>query len=215
MLGALLHQRGFLVLHAAAVALEDGVVAILGDPGMGKSTLAGAFVQAGYTFTCVDIVAIAVLAGRPVVQPGAACLRLCPDAAQVLGAESLAPLKVGPDEKIRLPLAAAIAGALRRLYVLADGEYVGIEPLPPRDAFMTLVRFTYALRWIAGTGTAGRQAQQCAALVSAVPVSRLIRPRVHASLQTAVQAVVDDTVVWPATAAFRGQHVNRRLLQVK
>ncbi len=57
-LGAILHQRGVLPLHASAVS--DGAQAILfaGHSGHGKSTLAAAFLEHGYRLMADDVTAV-------------------------------------------------------------------------------------------------------------------------------------------------------------
>lgn len=62
-LGGLLHQRGVLALHAATVMWRGRAVAICGETGMGKSTMAAALCQAGARFIGDDIAAIRLGAG--------------------------------------------------------------------------------------------------------------------------------------------------------
>ena len=57
-LAVMLHQRGLLVLHASAVALDDGAVVFLGGPGWGKSTMAAAMYARDYGVVADDVVAV-------------------------------------------------------------------------------------------------------------------------------------------------------------
>ncbi|NBV24387.1 MAG: hypothetical protein EBS05_21015 [Proteobacteria bacterium] len=57
-LGALLHQRGHLVLHANAVQVGDGAVLFAGVSGAGKSTTAAVFHQKGYRVIADDVTAV-------------------------------------------------------------------------------------------------------------------------------------------------------------
>jgi len=70
----LLH-RGDLTLHAAAVEVDGHGVLLVASGGAGKSTLAAAFVQAGYRLLSEDVTCVRV-AGAPCVIPGPAMLRL-------------------------------------------------------------------------------------------------------------------------------------------
>ena len=54
-LGALLHQRGVLALHASAIETDQGAVLFMGDSGMGKSTTLQAFIKRGYKMLADDI----------------------------------------------------------------------------------------------------------------------------------------------------------------
>jgi hypothetical protein len=56
--GALLHQRGLLVLHASAIQTDNGAVLFTGTSGVGKSTLLNLFLQRGYTMLSDDISAV-------------------------------------------------------------------------------------------------------------------------------------------------------------
>ena len=85
-LALLLHQRGFLVLHASAVSLDGGVVAFLGHSGHGKSTTAATLHARGAAIVADDVVAVDLGApGGPAALPGFPLLKLWPDAVTALG----------------------------------------------------------------------------------------------------------------------------------
>ena len=57
-MGALLHQRGFLPLHAGAVLTDQGAVILAGPSGIGKSTLNAAFQHQGFPILADDVCAV-------------------------------------------------------------------------------------------------------------------------------------------------------------
>src|SRR5207237_1442435 len=59
-LALLLSQRGLLVLHASAVAVEGRAIAFLGESGQGKSTTAAAFLAHGHTVVADDVLAVRI-----------------------------------------------------------------------------------------------------------------------------------------------------------
>jgi hypothetical protein len=194
-LAVLLSQRGLLVLHASAVAVDGRAVGFLGESGQGKSTTAAAFHRRGHAVVADDVVAVRLEEGCPIVYPGYPQLKLWPEAAAALGetVEGLAPLrpelpKRGHDVRHRfvgkrLPLAA--------LYVLGEGPALQIDPLKPSEAVIELVRHTYAARFLQSLG-APAHLQQCAGLAHRVRARRLLRPRSLDQLTGLVQRVKAD-----------------------
>lgn len=68
-IGILLYQRGFFLLHGSAVQVGNEAAIFLGIPGAGKSTTAAAFGKAGHTVLTDDLVAIQLLDTKPFVVP--------------------------------------------------------------------------------------------------------------------------------------------------
>jgi hypothetical protein len=83
--GALLFQRGYLVLHGNAISFGDKCMICLGHSGAGKSTLAAGFLQRGYDILADDVVPIDV---DGCVLPGIPSIKLWQDAANKLGIET-------------------------------------------------------------------------------------------------------------------------------
>jgi hypothetical protein len=86
-LGGCLFQRGWLVLHASAVQVGDAVVAMTGPSGVGKSTLAAAFVARGYSLVTDDVLPVWADEDGCCVEPAHPGLKLCQSSLTALGLE--------------------------------------------------------------------------------------------------------------------------------
>ena len=85
-LGFILRQRGHLALHASAVQIGGGALAIVGPHGAGKSTTAAALVTRGFPLIADDVMHVRRTTPGWVAEPYAPGLRLWPDAVgMVLG----------------------------------------------------------------------------------------------------------------------------------
>ena len=194
-LGALLQQRGLLVLHASSVAIADGAVAFLGGKGWGKSSVAGALYSRGYGIAADDVTAVHVGKGWAMVLPAFPQLKLWPDTATSLGsvAEELPQLYSGAVKlaqrvdrgfaQIPLPLIC--------IYVLARGKAKKIVPLAPGKAFLELVRHSYWAELLQASG-ASAHFLQCAKVSKNTPVRHLTIPRSLAQLPDVARLVEDD-----------------------
>jgi len=72
--------QGLEVVHASAVAVRGGVVAIVAPSGSGKSTLAAALVRRGAQFVADDVLALERAAGGIIAHPGVGITNASTDA---------------------------------------------------------------------------------------------------------------------------------------
>lgn len=201
-LGVLLQQRGLLVLHGSAVAVNGSAVAFIGNKGFGKSTTAAALCSRGHAFVADDIVALEIRdAEGPRVLPGFPQLKLWPEAVASLGddPEALPPIRPEIEKRARhvttrfsqspIPLCC--------IYVLSGGATLEIDPTQAQATFVELVRHLYVSRF----GSSFLQAIgasslffQCAALAKRIPLRYLKRPYDLSALSEVAQLVEHDLV---------------------
>lgn len=180
---AILYQRGALLLHASAVVHQGRAHVFCAPSGTGKSTLAGALVDAGATFLADDVCAIEQRGHHPVVRADGRCLRLYPDSIDQVG------LRAGVGARVRKRLdkfhvaieqPAADTAPLGAIFMLGNsnaGSPPGITRLPPLAAAQALLRETYRRRLALAYSSQSGLAMGVATLLSRVPVFHLRRPR--------------------------------------
>jgi hypothetical protein len=143
--GILLHQRGALVLHGAAVAKGDRAIAICGASGSGKSTLDAALCCEDCSFAADDICVIALdERRRPVVMPDGRQLKLWKESIDKLrlAARQGDAVRQGFEKYFIESLdTSAAPPRLSAIYVLRDARpplTEGIERLSLPDAIRAL-----------------------------------------------------------------------------
>ncbi len=181
-MGALLHQRGQLPLHASAVLVRGGCVAFMGHSGGGKSTLAAALGLRGYQCLCDDICAVTVLNGVPVTWPGIRRHKLWSDAAEALGMSTKSVPRAHPEgERYRFPERSALPNQpvqLKRIYVLEEArtQLAGISRLPGWEAMKQLIGHTYRPRYVEALAGEPAYFEAYTAIAAAVPLFLWSRP---------------------------------------
>jgi hypothetical protein len=190
-LGLLLHQRGLLILHASAVAVNGGAVAFLGTSGQGKSTTAAALHARGHAMLADDMVAISMQCHIPLIAPGFPRLKIWPEVATVLDLDTADLHEFNPEDERRdwrsIPAHPPAPLPLRRIYVLeaaGEGENPSIERLGVQDAFAMLIQFSYAVGLLGASAATPAHFRQCVALAAGVPIYTLRRARTLAELPT-------------------------------
>lgn len=196
-LAVLLHQRGHLVLHASAAAIDGETVIFLGNKGRGKSTMAAALYGRGHYLIADDVVSITVDNGRPMVIPGFPQFKLYPEAvAASLGDDHrfLPELADGYEKRGRrvTDRFARQPVPLKSIYVLGLGPESTLKLLDPQAALLTLIANSYMARFgkqLLHGPEASTHLRQCTALLAQIPIYRLERPDSLALLPSVAQLV--------------------------
>jgi hypothetical protein len=194
-LAVLLHQRGFLVLHASCVVM-DGAVAFLGDSEWGKSTTAAALYRSGRPLVADDVLAVDLRSGSPVVRRAFPQLKLWPESVEALGIEPQELRTIHPDLEKRAFRAQVGFGdddlPLARLYVLSDGPEVRVEALDEQEVFVELIRHSFAASLLRETATETAHFRQCTSLARAGLVRRLVLGGSIERIPEVIRALEDD-----------------------
>jgi hypothetical protein len=197
--GVLLHQRGLLALHGSAIVVDDSAVAFLGNSGSGKSTIAASIIADEYAMITDDLVVVDASSGMPMIQPAIPQIKLCHDAAKMLGYDVSSLPTVGRETNSKRIINFASRfctnpSPLRRIYVLVDSDYINIKQLDQQDSVIELIRNSYCLHSLNAKVNLSSHFSQCAAVVKSVPVYRLMRPIASKSLPQLVQMVKNDII---------------------
>ncbi len=175
-LAILLRQRGFLTLHASAVAIDGAAAVFIGASGSGKSTIAAALHERGHAVIADDVVAVELSGTGLRVPPGIPQLKLWPDAATAIGKEPGGLPRLSPKlDKRAHPIQKGFASEpvpLRWVYVVDRIGAHTILSLAPSLALIELVRHSYGARTLRGVRPA-EHFRQCAQVAARVPVARL------------------------------------------
>ncbi|MGH8900630.1 MAG: hypothetical protein ACRDYA_02875 [Egibacteraceae bacterium] len=151
-LAFVLSLGGDCVLHASAVEVDGAAIAIVGQSGMGKSTLAALLCAAGASLLTDDVLRVDV-GGAPSCAQGATELRLRPQAESLVGlfngqartartADGRLALRLRSAPAEEVPLAAIVIPYPCRTSVSLD-----MVEVTPADAVCRLVRFPRVLGW--------------------------------------------------------------------
>jgi hypothetical protein len=188
-------------LHATAVAIDGKAALFLGDCGLGKSTLAAAFLQAGYPLLTDDLLALHKPHAELLAYPGSPRIKLFPRMARRFLGEAVSGVPMNPyTHKMIVPLkewqACTDALPVGAVYALAPasevcGADVIVSPMSQREAFLTLLAGTFN-RTILESTRLRRQFEATQALANTLPVKRLSYPRSLDSLPAVLEFVVSD-----------------------
>jgi hypothetical protein len=181
--GALLHQRGLLVMHASTIQTARGAVLFVGPSGHGKSTLLAGLVQRGYAMLSDDVTAISLESpSSPVAYSAFPRLRLCSDAAVRLKypVERLQRVRTWDADKYHVPVTCFCPKplpvcAVYTLRVHATPDIL-LEPVSSVQRFAIVATNTYRYRFLEGLGQRQIHFKAATRLAKAVHVGSIIRP---------------------------------------
>ena len=211
-LGALLHQRGLLVLHASSVAIAGLAVVFPGFSGAGKSTMAAALNRRGHPLVADDVVAVRAEADNWLVLPAFPQVKLYPEAAESLG-HDIRTLTALHPELTKLGHRAVVGFSpcplrLGAIYMLDAATFAAPRTMrmAAGEAVIELVRQSYATSLfraqpeapvpptIDSTQSLSAQFLRCANLLRLVPVYKVTRGSSLAALNEVAREIERRTI---------------------
>lgn len=197
-MGALLHQRGLLPLHANAVEIDHRAVAFVGESGAGKSTLASWFHDRGYRVLSDDVCVVhGAERGLPKIYPAIMRVRMRRDA---LLASGRTPLEYDPSYSgdpefdkfdVPLPLDESSAVPLSAVVLLKFGEVPSTQRLEGVQAASVLFEHTYRGMMLNQIGNARTHWEAVTQLLPKLSVFRWVRPRDHGAIESGTASLLD------------------------
>ncbi|MFT7553463.1 MAG: hypothetical protein ACI9BV_003798 [Rhodothermales bacterium] len=181
-MGAVVHQRGLLPLHASSVEMFGRAVLIAGASRSGKSTLAMALNKKGFPIISEDLTVLrATPAGTVLAFPGTLRFKLTPRSVGLLSIpeNELRPGRQGTGKFFVSPSGIASKADLEvsRIYWLTPSvrESTGLRPLTGVEKFSAVMTNTFRHKFVDAFGTSVDHFQHCSSVTRAVPVARLCR----------------------------------------
>ena len=177
-----LYQRGYLVIHSNAIALDSNTgVVFMAPSGTGKSTLSAAFHQHGYQILTDDVSAIYFEDNQPYILPAYPYIKLWRDSVEAydhdLDQLQVMPFKAGKyyvplnDSQCQNPV------PLRAVYLL-DTE----QPSQALTGMTAFTQLNLNLSWpeLVGHFSLNQTIfELCSKLYQSVPMFRILRPELN------------------------------------
>ena len=164
-LGALLFQRGYLVMHGNAIRIDDRCMICVGRSGAGKSVLAAGFMQRGYRILADDVVPIDP---NQRAVPGFPRIKLWQDAVAKLNIDTSRMRPVLPAiQKFNCPIEQSFGEKplpVRWVYILGSSgiDETAIEPIHGMARFQPLYDNTYRVEFLEGMSLGSAHIKLCA-----------------------------------------------------
>ena len=194
-IGTLLMQRGNLVLHASSVNMGGEAVVFIGLCGYGKSTIATALNQRGYSFITDDVLRIEFQDNKKTLAfPSYPASKLWNDTITNLNHEKVSFINIHPDvEKFSFNINNFSKKPLpiKTIYVLENSKKNEIISLKSQEALMALIKNSYAM-FLFDIKNKSRNLFQCAKLANNVPIKYLKRRESLKEIQLLIKMIEND-----------------------
>lgn len=199
-----LENRRVLALHASAVTIHEHAVGFLSTNKSGKTSLAAALMQVGYSLLTDDILAVETLQTGYVAHPSYPAMRLWPAAIKhFIGPVEQFDQVLPSIAKRKVPVGNNGYGTfcmhsqpLQCLYLPERSSQrdtpIQIQALTPRQAVIELLRFSFTPRLVQAAGLGPQRLSTLTELVQTIPVRRLVYPSDYQFLPAVIQAIQED-----------------------
>jgi len=175
-------RRGLVPLHASSVRVGDGCMALAGQTGFGKSTLAASLTDLGFALHADDLCLLQPGDGAVMVGGGIQEFRLWDDAVQALAWNERAPFARLPNiakSVFRQAQPAPASLPLRRIYALEFADEAAAPGIYRVDGVAAMQTLIWCLRMRVGLLTVGEQQRTFETLAKVsrdVEMFRFVRP---------------------------------------
>ncbi len=186
-MGFVLRLRGRVCLHGSGVIVDGRALAMIGPPGVGKSTMAAAFAALGYPMLSDDVLPLVEMDGAFAAESGYPRVRLWPASLLAVSAIDRSLPVLPPDwgeRRYHLDVRShgyrfhSAPAPLSAIYVLGDrvlrDDAPCIAPIAGEAALMALIGQSFAAMLLDGQMRA-HDLTVMARVATALPV-RLVRP---------------------------------------
>ncbi|MCB9139781.1 MAG: hypothetical protein H6642_15670 [Caldilineaceae bacterium] len=198
-------QKGYLALHAAAVATPDGVVLFAGSSASGKSTLAAAMAQRGYPVLADEVAPLCLAGTAPLaIDATSNCsVLLWQDAIIKLDLDpaDYTPLRYGLPRYIvnglGIPCVSSLRTDVRAIYLLNlhnDPPILQMQ-LDGSRRVLAITNASFNRYLPQSPDFRQRTFLQLAVKLADVPTYRLVRPRAGWSISELADRVLEDITV--------------------
>ncbi|MEJ2458961.1 MAG: hypothetical protein P8Y58_12810 [Novosphingobium sp.] len=188
-------QRGMLVLHGNAIEIDGKCMICVGPSGVGKSTLAAAFVKRRFRVLADDVVPIDS-SGNAI--PGYRRIKLWQDVADKLGIATRDLDEIRPGMgKYNFPLGTAFCdkpipvGMICRLSPHAK-DIVEVMPVQGMERFSALYGNTYRQQFMEGMGLQSAHLLQCGELGARASILHVSRLKSGFRIEALTQCLMEE-----------------------
>ncbi|MBI5680859.1 MAG: serine kinase [Methanobacterium sp.] len=193
-IATLLYLKGFLVLHASAVKIANYAVAFLGYSGIGKSTLAMALNNQGYSLITDDILVIQTDEDKSLVFSGLPQTKLSSKMINIMWDNQEIPkIILGPEERFHCttPNFSCEILPLKRVYIIEEALNSYIENPKPQKALMELIHNSYCFIFFQNKDKS-LNFKQCSKLMDDVTIRSLKVNKSFEELSELVKKIEND-----------------------
>ena len=199
-IGALLQQRGYLTLHASAIATPKGAVLFAGVSGAGKSTLSQEFISRGYKKLSDDTIALYWDEANQKITalPSYPQTKLWHQSAVMLDQSTEGLRKIRPElDKFAIPTFEHFHDtplALHSMYILSTHtkEEITLEEINGIEKFSVLKNNTYRKKFMEHLPIRKEHFILSSKLAQDHIVKRVIRPKEKNSLRELADIIEKD-----------------------
>ena len=184
-LGAILHQRKILAMHASAIVHEGQAVLFTGISGVGKSTTANGLRLQGYKMLTDDVCPVKIINGKPYALPGYPQSKLWEDTLERLGIDykKLNRIREGVNKR-KVPIIDSFVTEpipIKAMYVLRPSNMEEVELTNMEDAskFQVIRDMTYRSYLLKDMGMQPYHFANGSVMANSIPIKLIIRPRVY------------------------------------